>query len=105
MALVYLQVGDNILYKDAKHSVKNFGLLSTEFIRYDGSRLWVRCWLLLLFFIPRWRLFQIQSAHFRGCSMMASACSIPNCLIVHKIVLQQSLQYLPLLTKTCSGTL
>ena len=24
------------------HVVKNFGLLSTQFVRYDGCRIWVR---------------------------------------------------------------
>jgi small-conductance mechanosensitive channel len=36
------QVGDAIFYKGCLHTVKNFGLLSTQFSRYDGCRIWVR---------------------------------------------------------------
>jgi hypothetical protein len=36
------QVGHYIVYKDANHCVKNFGLLSTQLQRYDGRQIWVR---------------------------------------------------------------
>lgn len=36
-----LQVGDAIIYKDALHVVKNFGLLNTQFLRFDGCKIWV----------------------------------------------------------------
>ena len=36
-----MQVGDAIIYKDALHVVKNFGLLSTQFLRFDGCKIWV----------------------------------------------------------------
>lgn len=36
------QVGDAIIYKDQLHLVKNFGLLSTQFARNDGCKVWVR---------------------------------------------------------------
>eukprot|EP00892_Ulva_mutabilis_P010917 jgi/Ulvmu1/8198/UM041_0007.1 len=35
------QVGDAIIYKGQLHTVKNFGLLSTQFMRCDGCKLWV----------------------------------------------------------------
>lgn len=35
-------MGDSIIYKDKLHHVKNFGLLSTQFIRNDGCKIWVR---------------------------------------------------------------
>lgn len=34
-------MGDAILYKQALHQVKNFGLLSTQFLRFDGCKIWV----------------------------------------------------------------
>lgn len=37
------QVGHFIVYKGDMHTVKNFGLLSTQLLRYDGRRIWVRC--------------------------------------------------------------
>lgn len=37
-----MQVGDSIIYKGKLHHVKNFGLLSTQFIRNDGCKIWVR---------------------------------------------------------------
>lgn len=40
--VTWLQVGDAIIYKDMLHNVKNFGLLSTQFVRSDGCKLWVR---------------------------------------------------------------
>lgn len=36
------QVGHMIVYKGDMHTVKNFGLLSTQLLRYDGRRVWVR---------------------------------------------------------------
>jgi hypothetical protein len=57
----HLQVGDKIMYKDSKQVVKNFGLLSTEFIRYDGCRVWVCCFVLILYMVSMLWLFQIQS--------------------------------------------
>lgn len=35
------QVGHFIVYKGNMHTVKNFGLLSTQLLRYDGRRIWV----------------------------------------------------------------
>jgi small-conductance mechanosensitive channel len=36
-----MQVGDVIFYKGANHTVKNFGLLSTQVMRFDGCKIWV----------------------------------------------------------------
>ena len=36
------QVGDRIMYDDMKHTVINFGLMATQFHRFDGSKIWVR---------------------------------------------------------------
>lgn len=36
------QVGDCIRFKGELHWVRNFGLLTTQFTRFDGCRIWVR---------------------------------------------------------------
>jgi small-conductance mechanosensitive channel len=36
------QVGHKIVYKEDTHTVRNFGLLSTQLMRYDGRQIWVR---------------------------------------------------------------
>jgi small-conductance mechanosensitive channel len=36
-----VQVGDAIHYKGAHHHVLNFGLLSTQVMRFDGCKIWV----------------------------------------------------------------
>jgi small-conductance mechanosensitive channel len=36
------QVGDRINYDGRNHTVKNFGLMSTQFYRCDGTKVWVR---------------------------------------------------------------
>ena len=34
---------DRIIYQGKKHTVDNFGLMSTLLFRFDGSKVWVRC--------------------------------------------------------------
>lgn len=35
------QIGDRIMYDGVKHTVVNFGLMATQFYRYDGAKIWV----------------------------------------------------------------